>query len=291
VAKGEGGSGRGGRHVSGPPVEDAPATPRWLTSTARSDVVAGPRDICRFLASEAPDGAVGPPIEGIDPANRCVALGDLTPQSTRQQELVCLAAAHEACPRYLRGLFLESGPGPRRGREPVSRAVIASAMVFVAAIAASFGFLAVRGGLSVELVVPSPESSEVAALSGSPVPNEAPSSNQVVTLPPSTPPSPSPSPAPSAEPTPSPSPTPTPAVTPPPTPVPTPRPSSDRYAVLVPCPSTANCWIYTVRSGDNLVSIAHWFGVPLDTVYAMNPWARTTGLRPGQELRLPPPTR
>jgi LysM repeat protein len=61
--------------------------------------------------------------------------------------------------------------------------------------------------------------------------------------------------------------------------------------VLAPCPAAPDCWIYTVRSGDNLVSIAHWFGVPLDTVYEMNPWARTSGLRPGQELRLPPPTR
>jgi hypothetical protein len=277
--------------VSGRPIEDAPATPLWLTGTARSDAAAEPLDICRFLASESADGAVGPPIAGMDTANRCVALGDLTPQSTRQQELVCLAAAHETCPRYLRGVFLESGPAPRRSREPISGAVIASAMVFVAAIAASFGFLAVRGGLSVELVVPSPGSSQVAVALGSTAPNGAPSTTPIVTVPPSAPPSPSPSPTRSAEPTPSPSPTPTPTVTPPATPVPTPRPSSDRYAVLAPCPSTADCWIYTVRSGDNLVSIAHWFGVPLDTVYAMNPWARTTGLRPGQELRLPPPTR
>jgi LysM repeat protein len=49
--------------------------------------------------------------------------------------------------------------------------------------------------------------------------------------------------------------------------------------------------VYTVRSGDNVVSIARYFGVPLDTVYDLNPWLRGTGLRAGQKLILPPPTR
>jgi hypothetical protein len=46
-----------------------------------------------------------------------------------------------------------------------------------------------------------------------------------------------------------------------------------------------------VRRGDNLFSIANYFGVPLRRVYAMNPWLENSGLRAGQELRLPPPTR
>ena len=58
-----------------------------------------------------------------------------------------------------------------------------------------------------------------------------------------------------------------------------------------PCPETPRCWIYRVRAGDNLYSIANCFGVSLDSIYARNPWARTQGLRAGQELRLPPPTR
>jgi spore germination protein YaaH len=49
--------------------------------------------------------------------------------------------------------------------------------------------------------------------------------------------------------------------------------------------------MYVVRSGDNLYSIAHWFGVPLDTVYQMNPTLRTAGLRTGLRIDLPPPTR
>jgi hypothetical protein len=60
---------------------------------------------------------------------------------------------------------------------------------------------------------------------------------------------------------------------------------------LEPCPDRPDCYIYTVRSGGNLVSIANYFGVPLETVYELNRWVRTTGLRAGQELILPPPTR
>ena len=61
--------------------------------------------------------------------------------------------------------------------------------------------------------------------------------------------------------------------------------------MLTACPDAARCWIYRVRSGDNLFSIANYFGVSLDSIYDRNPWVRQSGLRAGQELRLPPPTR
>ena len=67
------------------------------------------------------------------------------------------------------------------------------------------------------------------------------------------------------------------------------RPTATRCSTA--CPDAPNCWIYKVRSGDNLFSIANYFGVPLARVYAMNPWLESTGLRAGQSLRLPPPTR
>jgi LysM repeat protein len=62
-------------------------------------------------------------------------------------------------------------------------------------------------------------------------------------------------------------------------------------AVLSPCPNVANCYVYTVRSGDNLVSIVNWFGVPYSTVLAMNPGLTPTVIRAGQTIRIPTPTR
>ena len=68
-------------------------------------------------------------------------------------------------------------------------------------------------------------------------------------------------------------------------------PTSGRYELLKPCPDKPNCWIYTVRSGDNLYSIAKYFGVSLSTVKSLNPWTKTQRLRAGKKLILPPPTR
>ena len=85
--------------------------------------------------------------------------------------------------------------------------------------------------------------------------------------------------------------TPTPEATPQPTPKPT-KPKSDRYKLLDPCPSQPNCWIYTVRSGDNLYSIAHYFGIPLSVIYDWNPrYANGARLRNGDQIRMPPPRR
>jgi LysM repeat protein len=60
---------------------------------------------------------------------------------------------------------------------------------------------------------------------------------------------------------------------------------------LTACPGTSNCWIYRIRRGDNLYSIARYFGVSLDSIYQRNPWVKTSGLRAGRELRIPTPTR
>jgi LysM repeat protein len=245
-----------------------------------------PVEACRFLASLDGDGERAEAHVQVHPANVCVAIGDPAPQSARQQELVCLAAAHRNCPRYLRGILIEQTPPPPPVREPISRPVVAASLVLVAALAASFGFLAVRGSLTVALAGPSPGSSQLAIVPAASVAVQ-PSPSPVSSATPSVTPSATPSPSPSLSPTP----TGTPAATPTPTIAPTPRPSSDRYAVLTACPSTPDCWIYVVRSGDNLVSIAHWFGVSLERIYEMNPWARTSGLRAGQELRIPTPTR
>ena len=70
-------------------------------------------DTCPFLRTIDVDGGATPPIERPDPANRCVAMGEPMPQSSRQQELVCLTAGHNNCPRYLRGRSSPPTPSHR----------------------------------------------------------------------------------------------------------------------------------------------------------------------------------
>jgi hypothetical protein len=243
--------------------------------------------ICQFLAAPNLDGTFGPPVPDVDPSNHCTAVGEPVPQFPQQQHLVCLTAAHVDCPRYLRGVLLAGVPPPP-AREPISPAVIGSALVLLAAIAASFGFLAIRGGFDLAVATASPALIAVAAtptvapsvaIGPSPTASEAPSAT------------PSAMPSPTSAPTPAPTPTssPTPPLTPA-TPQPTPAPTSDRFALLTRCPSTPDCWIYTIRSGDNLRSIANYFGVSYDRVLAMNPNLRRP-IHAGDKLRIPTPTR
>ncbi len=69
-------------------------------------------------------------------------------------------------------------------------------------------------------------------------------------------------------------------------------PSAGRLALLTPCPGRADCYVYVVRSGDNLFSIANYFGVPLGRVRALNPgFGGGSIVQPGTKLILPTPTR
>jgi hypothetical protein len=248
--------------------------------------------ICPFLRATTDDG-LGPPIEMPDPSNRCTAVGEPAPQSGRQQELVCLTRGHSNCPRYLRGALVVGEPATAPvARTGPSVAVIAAALVLAIAASMSIGFLLVRGGF--DLALASPPSSQLAVVVATPGPT-------TFSLNPT--PSPTPSPLSSASaaaspaaPPPSPSPAVTPKPTPRPTPKPTPRPTtapvSNRFQYLTRCPSTSNCWIYTVRSGDNLRSIVNWFGVPYNTVLRMNPQiSDPTEIRAGDKIRMPRPTR
>lgn len=243
---------------------------------------------CRFLVGQAADGSLRPASGLVDPAHRCVALGDAVAQSSRQQELVCLDPGHVNCPRYLRGILLAATPPPPPPRASVSPAVIGAALVLVAALAASFGFLAIRGGFGVTLAIHTPSA---AAVASPPSPSAATTAPGPASSQPGGGPSPSSPPLPSGSPSAAPTPQATPAATPR-SATPTPVPTSNRFAYLTPCPSTAGCWIYVVRSGDNLRSIANYFGVPYQRILAMNPTITDpTSIYAGQRLRIPTPTR
>jgi hypothetical protein len=81
------------------------------------------------------------------------------------------------------------------------------------------------------------------------------------------------------------------STTPGPKPSRSPVPHAARLALLSPCPHTPRCYEYVVRRGDNIWSIAQWFGVSLSVVREMNPSLQHRNLAPGLTIRLPPPTR
>jgi hypothetical protein len=253
---------------------------------------------CPFVRSVGDDGRLALPVEAVDPRNRCVATGTADPQDAAQQRKACLTAAHVSCPRYLSGLAgpaervategvatdegkprvtdAAGAPPPPRGRgaRTLTPAVIAATVFLVASASAAIAFVAVRGGIELPIASPSPTGLAVA------------SPTTAATIEPT--PGASPTPAATTSPTPEPTVAPTPTQTPPSTPAPT----SDRYALLEPCPSTPDCYIYTVRAGDNLQSIASYFGVLYETVLDLNPAITDpTTIQPGDKITLPPPTR
>lgn len=278
---------------SGVRPPDAPSEPR-VTSDAAAAASAGESTpgsvrslnvlVCPFLRTAGAGNVLGAPIESPDTANRCAALADAVPQSLRQQELVCLTSAHVNCPRYMRGAVAVGEPArianaTRSVKPATAGAIVAFGLAFVVSVA----FVVANGGLvlSGAVVSPSPSSSGLAVVE---TPKPRPTSTAVAL--------PTPSPAPTLTPivTPEPTAEPTLAPTPKPTKKPTAQPRSDRYDLLKPCPAAPKCYIYVIRSGDNLYSIIRYFGVSQATVEAWNPWVNG-GLKVGRELRIPPPTR
>ncbi|TAL06903.1 MAG: LysM peptidoglycan-binding domain-containing protein [Chloroflexota bacterium] len=162
-------------------------------------------------------------------------------------------------------------PDRRTGPRLLTPAIAISLVLLVASAAAAVTFVTATGGLRLAGSVPSP----VAVASASPAPTSV---------------EPTPTPETTVEPTATPTPAPTPTPTPTPSPTPTPAPSSDRYKLLTPCPDKPDCYLYTIRAGDNLQSIANYFGIPYPTVRELNPNLRIP-IHAGDVVILPPPTR
>jgi hypothetical protein len=258
---------------------------------------------CHFLRMVTPDGKLAEAQATAIPSHRCAAFGDPLPLSLRQQELVCLQRVHVSCPRYVRGTLLASeaearpeGEGTRR-RFPLMT-IVAIALVGISILALIAGGLGFFGGGTAPASSPTP--STVAGASTTP----SGSAESSLTAGPSATPTATPRVTPSATPTatPSPSPTPTKSASATPVPPPTwpPGATASRMDLLTPCTDQPNCWLYTVRSGeengspghtdDTVPAIATFFGVRQSDILSLNPWA-AGGITPGQQLKIPNPTR
>ncbi len=163
--------------------------------------------------------------------------------------------------------------GPSRGPRALTPTIAASVVLLVASAAAAISFIAATGGLRLPGTLPT----DAAVTTASPAaPATTPVSTATVT--------PSPAPGPTATPAPTPVASPTLSVTP--------APTSDRYQLLEPCATTPDCYLYTIRIGDNLRSIANYFGVSYDTILLLNPTITDPAtIQPGDVIALPPPGR
>ncbi|MGZ8437495.1 MAG: LysM peptidoglycan-binding domain-containing protein [Candidatus Limnocylindrales bacterium] len=172
---------------------------------------------------------------------------------------------------------------PRRSNRTVTPAIAAALVVLAASFALSVAFVLANGGLDLPAAQRPSSSTGAVGATTTPTASALPTSTAVAEASGASPEASPSRPAATA--------TPGASTSAPPTPGTTPRPSSNRYDLLTACPGTPDCWIYVVREGDNLFSIARYFGLPLSVVEERNPWTKTTQLVAGQKLLLPPPTR
>lgn len=296
VPKGGGESDLIGAEKPGPMPEgldSSTAFPGWDDAAPGSN---GPV-ICKFLRSIGPDGKLFEPRGEAVPTHRCAAFGDPLPLSLRQQELVCLQRVHVSCPRHMRGTLLAeesaAAAAEKEGQSEMPYLTIAGlALVAVAGVVAIAGMMGLLPGFKGSGSHPG-STSPVAAITASATPTAGPTLTVAPTIPPTPGPTPTATPA-------APSPSPTLAPTPVASATWPPGATASRMKLLVPCPGQANCYIYTVRGpgpsgngskvADTAPGIAQFFGVSLSKIYAMNPGA-SSGIHPGDKLKIPPPTR
>jgi nucleoid-associated protein YgaU len=158
---------------------------------------------------------------------------------------------------------------------------VVAGVLLVLALVGAFAFTAMRGGIDLAAAPGGAASPEPTAPVASAVPSPTVSPRPTVALP---------------SPVPTTFPSPTVAATQPATPLPTPQttptpsPADPRYAGLRACPDRPGCYLYVVRRGDTLSSIAASFGVPLRAVRDLNEdLANPSIIRVGQKIRVPGP--
>jgi nucleoid-associated protein YgaU len=150
---------------------------------------------------------------------------------------------------------------------------IAGGLLVLALVAAS-AFVALRGGIDLAAAPGGVASPSALTADATATPSPRPTSRATAARP-------------------SPVPTVSPALgTPAPTPVATPAatPVDPRYAGLKACPDRPDCYLYVVRRGDTLSSIAAFFGVSLRAVRDLNEEIENPSIiRVGQRIRVPGP--
>jgi cytoskeletal protein RodZ len=180
--------------------------------------------------------------------------------------------------------------------------VVAIGLVFVSVLILIAGGLGVFGGNKAAQPPSSASHIAVASASTSAAPTLTPAPTATRTA------APTPTATTTAKATASVAPTATPKPTPTPAPAATPTPqasatwppgaTASRMNLVTPCTDQPNCYVYIVRSAaqnhsasnDTLAGIVKFFGVSQSAVLELNPWA-AGGITPGQQLKIPPPTR
>ena len=267
------------RYLLGARVDPAVAPAAHPTAPARGTAAKAPSRPERAATSAvdtevAPTTGAVPAIGSAAAAESAATAESAAPTADvdhRVPEMVGVEVAEAAAA----GMAASDPAGPvGRPSRTLTPAIVLSLLLLIGSAAAAVSFAAATGGLQ----LPTRPPVAVVLPSATPRPTVAPTVAAT--------------PAPTLEPSPVPTiaPTPSPLVTIAPTVAPSPAPTSNRYALLIACPDKPDCYLYTIRSGDNLSSIASYFGVPYDTVLKLNP-NLALPIQPGDVIVLPPPTR